>query len=198
MKTIIWIAGSVIILGGVISFFSFRFKGIETPNYKVIKTLGEVEIREYPQLILAQTKLGGSKFDSNGNRGFSTVAGYIFGGNQQQQKIAMTSPVIMNMSDTDASMSFVMPSQYQLSDLPVPKSSAVSLVTQSSMTLAVLRFGGYSSDEKIAKYAQLLTQVLQEKNIRTKGSLLFMGYNAPWDVINRRNEVAFQVDSIQE
>jgi hypothetical protein len=147
---------------------------------------------------LAQTKLGGSKFDSNGNRGFSTVAGYIFGGNQQQQKIAMTSPVIMNMSDTDASMSFVMPSQYQLSDLPVPNSSAVSLVTQGSMTLAVLRFGGYSSDEKIAKYAQLLTQVLQEKNIQTKGSLLFMGYNAPWDVINRRNEVAFQIESIQE
>lgn len=194
MKTLIWIAGSLLVLGGVVSFFSFRFKGIETPNYKVIKTLGDVEIREYPQLILAQTKLGSKRYDSNGNRGFSIVAGYIFGGNQQKQKIAMTSPVIMSMSDTDASMSFVMPSQYQLSDLPVPNSSAVSLVTQGSMTLAVLRFGGYSSDEKIAKYAQILTQVLQEKNIRTKGSLLFMGYNAPWDVINRRNEVAFQID----
>jgi hypothetical protein len=43
-----------------------------------------------------------------------------------------------------------------------------------------------------------LTQVLQEKNIRIKGSLLYMGYNAPWDVINRRNEVAFQIHSIQE
>lgn len=198
MKTIIWIAGSILILGGVISFFSFRFKGIETPNYKVIKTLGDVEIREYPQMILAQTKTGGKRYDSNANSGFSTVAGYIFGGNQQQQKIAMTSPVIMNMSDTDASMSFVMPSQYQLSDLPVPNSSAVSLITQGSMTLAVLRFGGYSSDEKIAKHAQILTQVLKEKNIRTKGSLLFMGYNAPWDVINRRNEVAFQIDPVVE
>jgi hypothetical protein len=194
MKTLIWIAGSVLLLGGVVSFFSFRFKGIETPNYKVIKTIGEVEIREYPQMILAQTKLGGSKFDSNGNRGFSTVAGYIFGGNQQQKKIAMTSPVIMNMSDTEASMSFVMPSQYQLSELPTPNSTAVSLVSQDSMKLAVLRFGGFSSDEKIAKHAQLLTQVLEKNNIRTKGSLLYMGYNAPWDVINRRNEVAFQID----
>ena len=194
MKTLIWIAGSVIILGGVISFFSFRFKGIETPNYKVIKTLGDVEIREYPQLILAQTKLGGKRYESNGNNGFGVVANYIFGGNQQKQKIAMTAPVIMNMSDTDASMSFVMPSQYQLSDLPSPNSNAVSLVSQDSMKLAVLRFGGFSSDEKIAKYAQLLTQVLQENNIRTKGSLLYMGYNAPWDVINRRNEVAFQID----
>jgi hypothetical protein len=194
MKTLIWIAGSVIILGGVISFFSFRFKGIETPNYKVIKTIGDVEIREYPQMILAQTKLGGKRYESNGNNGFGVVANYIFGGNQQKQKIAMTAPVIMNMSDTDASMSFVMPSQYQLSDLPSPNSNAVSLVSQDSMKLAVLRFGGFSSDEKIAKYAQLLTQVLQENNIRTKGSLLYMGYNAPWDVINRRNEVAFQID----
>jgi hypothetical protein len=194
MKTIIWIAGSVLILGGVISFFSFRFKGIETPNYKVIKILGDVEIREYPQMILAQTKLGGSRFDSNGNKGFGTVANYIFGGNQQQQKIAMTAPVIMNMSDTEASMSFVMPSQYQLAELPTPNSTAVSLVSQDSMKLAVLRFGGFSSDEKIAKHAQLLTQVLKENNIQTKGSLLYMGYNAPWDLINRRNEVAFQID----
>ena len=194
MKTIIWIAGSVLILGGVISFFSFRFKGIETPNYKVIKILGDVEIREYPQMILAQTKLGGSRYDSNGNKGFGTVANYIFGGNQQQQKIAMTSPVIMNMSDTEASMSFVMPSQYQLAELPTPNSTAVSLVSQDSMKLAVLRFGGFSSDEKITKHAQLLTQVLKENNIQTKGSLLYMGYNAPWDLINRRNEVAFQID----
>jgi hypothetical protein len=122
------------------------------------------------------------------------VANYIFGGNQQKQKIAMTAPVIMNMSDTDASMSFVMPSQYQLSDLPSPNSAAVSLVSQDSMKLAVLRFGGFSSDEKIAKHAQILTQVLEKNNIRTKGSLLYMGYNAPWDVINRRNEVAFQID----
>jgi hypothetical protein len=95
-------------------------------------------------------------------------------------------------------MSFVMPSQYQIADLPSPNSNAVTLVSQDSMKLAVLRFGGFSSDEKIAKHAQLLTQVLEKNNIRTKGSLLYMGYNAPWDVINRRNEVAFQIDPIQE
>ena len=62
------------------------------------------------------------------------------------------------------------------------------------MRLAVLRFGGFSSGEKIAKHTQLLPQALNENNIRKKGSLLDMGYNAPWDLINRRNEVAFQID----
>lgn len=194
MKTLIWLAGSLLIFAGVISFFSFRFKGIETPKYRVIKTIGDVEIREYPHMILAQTKLGGKRYESNGNSGFGVVANYIFGGNQQKQKIAMTAPVIMNMSDTEASMSFVMPSQYQLAELPTPNSAAVSLISQDSMKLAVLRFGGFSSDEKIEKHAQILTQVLKENNIRTKGSLLYMGYNAPWDLINRRNEVAFEID----
>jgi len=198
MKTVVWIAVPIVIVGAVLLFYSFKFKDIETPKYQIVKTLGDVEIRQYPNLILAQTKLGGKRYDSNGNNGFSTVAGYIFGGNQQQQKIAMTAPVIMSLSDTDASMSFVMPSQYQMSDLPAPNSSAVSLVAQTPMTLAVLRFGGFTSDEKISKYAQELNRVLQENNIRTKGSLLYMGYNAPWDVVNRRNEVAYEVQPLAE
>ncbi len=41
----------------------------------------------------------------------------------------MTAPVIMNMSGTDASMSFVMPSQYQMSDLPTPVSLFLHIQT---------------------------------------------------------------------
>jgi hypothetical protein len=194
MKVMLWLTAFIVILGAVLLFYSFRSKDIETPKYKVIKNIGEVQIRVYPSLILAQTKLQGQRYDSNGNNGFSTVAGYIFGGNQQQKKIAMTAPVIMSMSDSGASMSFVMPSQYEITDLPQPNSSSVFLVSQDSKTLAVLRFGGFASDEKIAKYSNQLTEVLQENKISVKSSLLFMGYNAPWDVVNRRNEVAYEVE----
>jgi hypothetical protein len=34
---------------------------------------------------------------------------------------------------------------------------------------------------------------LQAQGITTKGALLYMGYNSPWDVVNRRNEVAIEV-----
>jgi hypothetical protein len=34
---------------------------------------------------------------------------------------------------------------------------------------------------------------LNGKQAKTRGNLLYMGYNAPWDVIGRRNEVAFEV-----
>ena len=188
MYVVIFIA--VIILGLVM--YSFTFKDIETPKYQVVKTFGKVEIRKYPNLILAQTKLGSSEYKSSGNNGFRTVANYIFGGNSKQQKIAMTTPVIMDMGDS-ASMSFVMPAEYEMDDLPKPASDQVKIRKQESKTLAVLRFGGYSDDEKIRKYAERLEEVLIENNIKVKSALLYMGYNAPWDVVNRRNEVAFEV-----
>ena len=105
----------------------------------------------------------------------------------------MTAPVIMNMGDS-ASMSFVMPAEYEMNDLPKPASDQVQIRKQESKTLAVLRFGGYSDDEKIQKYAERLEDVLIENKIKVKSALLYMGYNAPWDVVNRRNEVAFEVE----
>lgn len=188
MYFVIFIA--VIIFGVVM--YSFTLRDIETPKYQVIKTIDEVEIRKYPNLILAQTKLGSSEYKSSGNNGFRTVANYIFGGNSKQQKIAMTAPVIMNMGDS-ATMSFVMPAEYEMNDLPKPTSDQVQIRTQESRILAVLRYGGYSDDEKIRKYAERLEEVLNENNIKVKGALLYMGYNAPWDVVKRRNEVAFEV-----
>lgn len=194
MKIAMWLIVSILLVGFIWVFYSFRFKDIETPSYKLVKTIEDVEIRVYPKMILAQTALKGKRYESNGNNGFRTVAAYIFGGNQNQQKIAMTAPVIMSMSDSNASMSFVMPSQYQLSDLPKPISQDVTLITQDIMTLAVLRFGGFASDEKINRYAKKLGLILQENHIRIRGPLLYMGYNAPWDLINRRSEVAFEIE----
>ncbi len=60
--------------------------------------------------------------------------------------------------------------------------------------MAVIEFGGYSSDEKIEKYRKKLEQILVKNKVKIKGAYLFMGYNAPWDVINRRNEVAVEVE----
>ena len=192
MKVWIYIAVviSLILIGLV--FYSFRFRNIETPKYKVIKTLGGVEIREYPQMILAQTSLPKSDYNTEGNNGFRTVAGYIFGGNQSQQKIAMTAPVIMKMGDS-ASMSFVMPSEYSLKDLPSPSNNQVKLVSEGSKVLAVVRFGGFSNSEKIKQNADLLYSVLDSNGLKHRGELLYLGYNSPWDVTNRRNEVAVEL-----
>jgi hypothetical protein len=104
----------------------------------------------------------------------------------------MTSPVVMEMGDK-STLEFVMPSKYRLEDLPKPLSDSVKIMEVAPRVLAVLRFGGFSSDKKIARYGKQLQEVLNSKQVKTRGNLLYMGYNAPWDVIGRRNEVAFEL-----
>lgn len=193
MNKIIWISLSVIVLGIIIfSIVSFTSRDIETPDYKVLKTIDEVELRLYPKMIVAKTSLSDKSFENQGSNGFRTIANYIFGGNEKNQKIAMTAPVVMEMSDS-ATMYFVMPKQYKKEDLPNPSSKNVRISEESSKTLAVISYGGFSSDKKIQKHQKELMQVLMKNNIKTKGAFMYMGYNAPWDIINRRNEVAIEV-----
>jgi hypothetical protein len=176
----------------VVAVASFRFSSIETPDYEVIETWGKVEVRRYPKCIVAQTRVRNASFKESGSGGFRVVAGYIFGGNESKQSISMTSPVVMEMGDK-STLEFVMPSKYRLEDLPQPLSDSVKIMEVAPRVLAVLRFGGFSSDKKIARYGKQLQEVLNSKQVKTRGNLLYMGYNAPWDVIGRRNEVAFEL-----
>lgn len=172
--------------------FAFKSDGIEMPSYRMIKKYGDVEIRQYPAMVIAQTQLSQSSVDNNMNNGFRTIAGYIFGGNDQNQKIAMTAPVVMKMSDT-ATMHFMMPKKYSVNQLPKPNSNKVQILEESSRVLAVIRYGGFSSEKKVEKYRKKLAEVISQNNLKTKGPYMYMGYNAPWDVFNRRNEVAIEV-----
>lgn len=193
MSKIIWIPLAIIgLIAVIILAMSFTSKGTETPKYKVLKTIEDVEIRLYPNMIVAKTALSGNSFDKQGSDGFRTIAGYIFGGNDKSQKIAMTSPVVMSIGDS-ATMYFVMPKSYKQSELPTPNSSQVKIMEESAKTLAVITYGGFSSDEKIENYRAKLGSILSKNDIKTKGDYMFMGYNAPWDVIDRKNEVAIEV-----
>ena len=137
-----------------ILLMSFMRSSIETPDYEVLRVLTrKVEIRRYPALILAQTQMQAKSYDENSSMGFRRVAGYIFGGNEQGQKIAMTSPVMMEMGE-QTEVSFVMPKQYEMDALPNPNNPQVKIAKQEERTLAVLRFGGYSNDDKITEKAQ--------------------------------------------
>lgn len=194
MTKTFFISGTVMLLlvGLVMLLFAFKTGEIETPDYKVIKTIGEVEIRKYPKMVVAQTQLQDTIMDKSMNSGFRTIAGYIFGGNDSNQKIAMTAPVVVKMGDT-ATMYFVMPKQYKKDELPKPVSGRVKILEEGEKTLAVITYGGFSSAEKVEVHRQKLVNLLSQQQIKTVGPYMYMGYNAPWDVIKRRNEVAVEV-----
>jgi hypothetical protein len=193
MNKFLWISLAIVVIAGIgLLIVSFTSKNIETPKYKVIKTYDEVEVRLYPKMVVAKTNLADKSFDNQGSNGFRTIAGYIFGGNEKNEKIAMTAPVVMNMGDS-ASMYFVMPKSYDKAELPTPNSKNVQIVEVAEKTLAVISYGGFSSDEKIEKHRKQLDVILKKNKIQTKGAYMYMGYNAPWDIINRKNEVAIEV-----
>lgn len=166
-------------------------QGIETPYYKVIKNLDKIELREYPELITATTIMGKSYSGNSGN-GFRKVAGYIFGANDRNEKISMTSPVMVEMADT-MRMSFIMPSKYNIDDLPRPDNSGVSIEKQTPGTVAVIRYSGYNNDIKMEKYKNILIEEINKNNLEVCGDFMFLGYNPPYRLINRKNEIMVQV-----
>lgn len=176
----------------IVALFAFKSDDIEMPTYRVVKKYGDVEIRQYPVMLVAQTQLMQGSQDQKMSNGFRTIAGYIFGGNERNQKIAMTAPVVMKMGDT-ASMYFMMPKEYTSTQLPKPNSNKVEIVEEGARVLAVIRYSGFSSEKKIEKYRNQLAAIISQNNLLTKGPYMYMGYNAPWDIINRRNEVAIEV-----
>jgi hypothetical protein len=165
---------------------------IEQYAYVVEREIGEVEIRQYEDAVFSSVKLNDSTYANSANQGFRILAGYIFGGNDKGQSIAMTSPVVMEMGK-EMKMSFMVPSAMNMDSLPKPNDGRVYQEKVKGSKMAVIQFGGWASDEKIEKHKQELIRVLQENNITLEGPFLYMGYNPPYQLVNRRNEVAVRV-----
>ena len=113
MKRMVFILAALMIIFVFAQvLMSHSNKKIENPNYVVLKDFGEFEVRQYDSMIMANTPLNSNNYEQNASDGFRRVAAYIFGQNEKEEKIAMTSPVFMEMGSTP-SMSFVMPKQYK-------------------------------------------------------------------------------------
>ena len=88
----LWGIGCLVVLAALAWSVTAR-AGYESAPYEVIESDGNIEIREYPDLVLASTE---AKFDARGNDGsFMRLFRYISGNNESDQKIEMTTPVFM-------------------------------------------------------------------------------------------------------
>lgn len=166
----------------------------ERQRYTVVQTEGEVEIRFYPEATLATVYSDAKSYKELASPGFRKLAGYIFGGNEDKTKIAMTAPVRMDINDSGSAMSFVMPSGYDEKNLPKPDDSGVLIQKTPEEYVAAIEFGGYASDEDIKLYSAKLKSVLDAKGITYYGNFRFLGYNPPYQVVGRRNEVIISVN----
>ena len=104
----------------------------------------------------------------------------------------MTSPVSMSLEDS-MTMMFMVPKELKKDMLPTPNQSGIEFKEEPAKTVAAISFGGWANDEKIEKFKQQLIAALDAEGIKYTNHFYFLGYNAPYEVFNRKNEVIVEL-----
>jgi effector-binding domain-containing protein len=181
---------------------------VEKPDYKVVQSENNIEIREYEPMIIAEVEVDGKREDAIRN-GFRLLADYIFGNNmvqqditmtapvqqQESQKISMTAPVQQQSTGKSWLISFVMPSKYSMDSLPKPNNDRVRLKEILTTKFVVVNFSGTNSNENIAEHEKQLLNYIEANKLKITGSPKYAFYNAPWTLpFMRRNEVMIEIN----
>ncbi len=197
---------AIILVGGILS--GPIMSDVEIPNYQIIHAEDNMEIRRYEPMIIAEVEMNGEREGAIGD-GFRLLADYIFGNNtmqqdsskttpvpqQMNQKIAMTAPVQQQSSGASWKISFVMPSEYTIGNLPKPNNDQVTLRAIPAKQFAVIRFSGTNSDTNIKENERKLMEYVQANDIEVIGSPKYAFYNPPWTLpVMRRNEVMMEIE----
>ena len=184
---------------------------VEKPDYKVIQSEQNIQIRQYEPMIIAEVEVEGKREDAIRD-GFRLLADYIFGNNtvqqvismtapvqkKENQKIAMTAPVQQQSMGKSWRMSFVMPSKYRLDSLPVPNNNRVRLKEILTKKFVVIEFSATNSNENVTKHENQLMNYIEAKQINIIGSPKYAFYNAPWTLpFLRRNEVMIEIKQLK-
>jgi effector-binding domain-containing protein len=199
----------ILIVGGLLA--GPVMSNVEKPDYKVIQTERNIEIRQYEPMIIAEVEVDGKREDAI-REGFRLIADYIFGNNtvqrdismtapvqqQESQKIAMTAPVQQQSTGRSWQISFVMPSKYSMETLPEPKNDRQRLKEISTKKFIVIDFSGTNSNENVTKHENQLMNYIEGNNLKITGSPKYAFYNAPWTLpFMRRNEVMIEINQQQ-
>ncbi len=192
MKIVITIISILLLIAIAQIYLSRSTQQTEQHSYKVIKKFDKFEIRKYEEALFSSVKLSKKGYKESSSEGFRILAGYIFGDNEAKEKIAMTSPVVMELGDT-SKMMFMVPKNYNLKNLPNPKNSKIVFEKEEEKIIAAIRFNGWADDEKIEKYRSVLMNELVNEKLNFINKFSFLGYNPPYEVMNRRNEVVVEL-----
>ena len=162
--------------------------GYETAPYKVVCASGKFELRDYPSLTVVETPMARGGSGSDGS--FSRLFRFIAGGNESKQKIAMTTPVLMSGSETNATMSFVMPAKMKTGQVPRPADGTVAVRELPAGRFAVLRYSGGRSAKNEAESVERLRAWLKAERLQERSPPVYGYFDPPWTPgFLRRNEV---------
>ncbi len=203
-KMLVWtvgIAGSLVALW---AGYTQLYEGnLGQPSYQVVVQKEGVEFRRYEPFVIASTQPDGTG-DPGLRNGFRVLAGYIFGGNQPGESIAMTAPVLQQnktgeslpmtapvLQDAEQMrMAFVMPAGRSVESLPTPNNDAVSFSEVDWGDVAAIRFAGRGKQARFQEAETALRAAVEAAGRSPKGPALYAQYNSPSAFPPmRRNEV---------
>jgi SOUL heme-binding protein len=190
-------------------FFTLLFvpllsQAIEEPKYEVIRQFDGVELRQYQPYVVAEVVLDASA-DEAGNKAFPILAGYIFGKNKGDKKLAMTAPVTQTPAPVKMDMTapvtqsaapggmrvqFVLPQGVTLETAPEPLDPRVQLRLEPARQWAAIRYSGTWSQANYDEHLAKLQAALAAARVVTQGAPVLARYNGPmtpWFM--RRNEI---------
>merc|ERR1711915_225450 len=178
-------------------FISIVAADLEIAPYTVIKEHAGWEEREMPALKwittrgFCDTPHGGESYQS-----FYRLFDYIDGANSESVKIPMTAPVSHYIIPGDGpecvsnfTMSFFIPMDFQ-DNPPEPTGADVFIEQRAGRKVVANKFGGFPSDNKFKEKAEELHELAMAEGLEVSMDTYWTaGYDGPYVIFNRRNEV---------
>lgn len=210
-KTIWIIIGLIILLIAAFALSGSIMSQVDEPEYKVLESSGDIEVRQYEPTIVAQVLVEGARKEAI-SKGFRMLADFIFGNNKDDKEIAMTAPVTQQEGKKIAMTApvtqqkgedkywrvrFVMPVEYTLETLPKPIDEKIEILSIPGQTFAVIRFSGSSTEENLKEHLQDLQTYLAQNKLEPIGDPIYAFYNPPWTLpFLRRNEIMIELSGL--
>ena len=194
---VIYLIILVVVVALVFVAYRTSRAGYESAPCQVVCSSGEFELRDYPALTVVETPM--TRTGNNADGSFMRLFRFITGGNEAKQKIAMTTPVFMSGSDTNATMAFVMPAKLVRGEVPKPTDGSVSVQELPSGRFAVLRFQGGRKAKNEAAALQQLKDWMKAEGLSELSPPVFAYFDPPWTPgFLRRNEVMLRTEAAQK
>ena len=171
---------------------------LDCPKYTLVEKKSGYEVRKYAPSNWVGTTISSLNYSSASMMGFDRLFKYISGENSAKEKIPMASPVATKIVPgqgpacaSNFTVLFFTPFAYQ-DNTPTPTDPRLAIVDLPAITAYVSSFSGWENDKELEEHAaELANNLIQDNVDYVKDYYFTAGYDPPYRIIGRHNEVWF-------
>ncbi|XP_010248576.1 PREDICTED: heme-binding protein 2-like [Nelumbo nucifera] len=181
--------------------------GIESPQFTVVHSESDFEIRLYRESSWISAPVRGISFEKATREGFHRLFQYIQGANLNSSRIRMTTPVLTSivpeagpLHSSAYFVRFYLPVEFQSTPpAPLPELNLQS-DAWGDHCIAARKFSGFARDSNIVEEAEKLAVSLSRSawanstKSESKEAYSIAQYSSPFRLIGRVNEVWVDLD----